>query len=105
MSTKEYRQTHKEEIKKNGKLRGIKLKTVVLSHYGNGKLACVRCGETDLIVLCLDHINGGGKKERQKYRGRNWYSKLIKENFPTGYQTLCANCNLRKTIEEDIIKN
>src|ERR1700691_2294406 len=40
----------------------------VLSHYGrDGKAVCTwgNCSVEDLDMLTLDHVNGGGSKERQ----------------------------------------
>ena len=76
-----------------------KLKTIVLAHYGNGKLACVQCGYSNIEALCIDHINNDGYKNRVN----NLYKKLRAQGFPTGYQTLCANCNTIKAHE--FIKN
>lgn len=70
----------------------------VILKYG-GK--CVCCGETDLDVLQLDHINNNGAKEcRQlgygnKNQGRQTlFRKLDRETPMNGYRILCANCNL-----------
>jgi hypothetical protein len=70
------------------------LRRQVIAGYG-GK--CVECGEDDPVVLELDHIEGGGNDERKKVRGKYFYDKLIQQNFPSGYQILCANDHRRKT--------
>lgn len=71
-----------------------RVKAEVLTHYGNGKLACVVCGEDRLPCLSIDHINGDGMKElrRLKRRGNSFYLYLRYHKFPEGYQTLCMNC-------------
>jgi len=74
-----------------------KLKRETLTHYGNGKLACVRCDNTDMRVLTLDHINGGGCKDRKSKP--DFYSRLRKQGYPEGYQTLCMNCQFIKKFE------
>ena len=82
-----------------GKRRRIKLE--VFSHYCNGKPRCMHCGEIDLRVLCIDHINGGGTQERKRTKqsgGHGFYYRLKTLGYPDGYQVLCANCNLRKQI-------
>ena len=83
-----------------------KIKLEVMSHYGNGKIECVNCGENDIDVLCLDHINNNGAEQRKKLGiagrnsiGGNTYEVLKRENYPKGLQILCANCNLKKEIE------
>ena len=82
-----------------------RIKIDVLTHYGNGKCACVKCGFDNLDALCLDHINDDGYKSRNpKYSSRSnasgihFYYKLRKGGFPSGYQTLCANCNQIKWV-------
>ncbi len=82
------------------KQRHQKLKVVVLTHYGNGKLACMRCGFGDVHALSIDHISGGGNNERRKMRGSGQLYKFLKgNNFPRGYQTLCMNCQFIKRFE------
>lgn len=76
----------------------ISLKIEVLSHYGNGKCACVFCKEERLPCLSIDHINGNGAKERKKLasRGNGLYYWLKRNDYPSGYQTLCMNCQWMK---------
>ncbi len=71
------------------------------NHYGNGKIECSCCGEKEIKFLCLDHINGGGNKHRKESKthgGEKTYIFLAKSGFPTGFQILCANCNLGKHL-------
>lgn len=58
------------------------------------KNKCNDCGETDKIVLQVDHINGGGTKERKTINSLHRYRLVLKN--PDKYQILCANCNVRK---------
>jgi len=67
------------------------LKVEVLTHYGNGKLACVRCGFTDLRALSIDHMNGGGAKHIRSLH-KPFYEWLVENDYPEGYRTLCMNC-------------
>lgn len=65
--------------------------------YGGKIPKCACCGEKEYRFLQLDHINGGGTKERVKYgAGTGMFSMLRKKNYPKGYQVLCANCNHAK---------
>lgn len=82
-------------------------KTKVLSHYGReGKLQCCwsGCEIVDLDMLTLDHIDDNGAEHRKVYSksgrggGTVLYTSLIRNNFPKGFQTLCANHNLKKHI-------
>ena len=69
------------------------LRDEVLAAYGGPK--CVCCGTTDLDVLQIDHIDGGGTQHLKEI-GHNIYAWLRKQGFPPGYQVLCANCNTKK---------
>ncbi len=46
------------------------------------------------------HINGGGSKHRKELGliGRAFYAWLVHNNFPSGFQTLCHNCNQAKSL-------
>ena len=73
----------------------------VLTVYGNGKLACVRCGFDDVRALSIDHINGGGSEDRRQkgLKSSGFYGWLQKHNYPDGFQTLCMNCQWVKRFE------
>lgn len=82
-----------------------KVKLEVLTHYGDGKCACVRCGESRLACLSIDHIDGGGNKERsvdgKQYVASTFYRRLRRKGYPDGYQTLCMNCQWAKRFEKN----
>jgi len=60
--------------------------------------ACVRCGLTDVDVLCVDHVDDDGAREREEV-GRNPFPTFVRicrgEDLPR-YQVLCCNCNREK---------
>ncbi len=61
---------------------------------------CVRCGFSDERALQVDHINGGGWKERKELGGK--MKKIVLESIlakENKYQLLCANCNWIKRTE------
>jgi hypothetical protein len=58
---------------------------------------CNRCGFDDRRALQIDHIIGGGTKER-KHNPSAIYRK-IRDGQTKGYQLLCANCNVIKRVE------
>ena len=63
---------------------------------------CVRCGFDDIRALQIDHVNGGGRKERTRIfcnSPRRFY-RAVAEDREGKYQTLCANCNQIKRAEE-----
>lgn len=70
--------------------RRLERRKRVLQKYGN-KCAC--CGETNWEFLIIDHIKGGGSKERRETH-LDIYIKL--DPVPPMldiYRVLCANCN------------
>lgn len=112
-----YRKTHKEQLKKYEERRDkvqrradykkflLEAKITVLTHYGkDGHLQCCwpGCIETDVDVLTCDHINDDGAEHRKRVNGLNGgmslYRLLIREGYPTGFQTLCWNHQWKKQI-------
>ena len=83
---------HKEEKK----IQYQKKRMIVLEYYGGRPPKCACCGEKETKFLALDHINGGGTRERKSTKGRNIIFNVIRDNFPTGFQILCHNCNCAK---------
>ena len=105
--TKNYRQAHPEEIRKNAKRwyrknrveqkrtqknREAALRDKIYARYGN---QCVCCGETEKFFLTLDHVKGLGKKHRKEIRrsGFNFYRWIVKHRYPKILQLMCYNCN------------
>jgi hypothetical protein len=75
----------------------IKLRYAVLSHYSGGVPICACCKETEIKFLCIDHMNGGGNAHRKTLpRGFYIYQWLKNQEYPTGFQVLCHNCNMAK---------
>lgn len=61
---------------------------------------CVKCGFDDFRALQIDHIKGGGTKDRKEIT--KLYTKFVMEsilNKEDKYQLLCANCNWIKRGE------
>ena len=78
-------------------------KLEVLGHYGkDGKPVCTVCGESRVLCLTIDHINGGGMKHRKLVTGGSggsrFYYWLKRQGYPEGYQTLCMNDNFLKLM-------
>jgi len=75
-----------------------KVKREVLEHYGGNPPKCACCGESHFEFLTIDHMNGGGHKERTRLgrEGVAFYFWLRKNGYPKGYQVLCMNCNWAK---------
>jgi hypothetical protein len=119
---KEYRLKHKDKIKeynknwrlKNpernnelGRIERDRLKLDVLNNYSNGDIKCTHCRFNDIRALQLDHIYNNGAEERREQfgdrtcAGTNFYRWIRKQNYPEGYQVLCANCNIIKLREHE----
>lgn len=86
------------ELRKINKQQPIHYHHKVIERLG-GK--CIKCGFTDIRALQIDHINGGGNKER-KVKGKSLYRELFylsNEELYSKYQCLCANCQWIKRHE------
>lgn len=120
VKTKVWRRENPERIKEHSRKSYLKnadvckarnykaneeIKTEVLGHYSlSNTPCCVFCSFADIDALTLDHINNNGAEERKAtkrklFTGAGIYRWLKQNNFPAGYQTLCANCNLKKEVE------
>jgi hypothetical protein len=71
-----------------------KLRRDVIGGYG-GRCPC---GEDRLDALTIDHVNHDGSKDRAEVGTVKIYRRLRRENFPSGYQVLCLNCNWRRFL-------
>ena len=70
----------------------------VISYYSNGENACKCCGLDVYEFLCVDHINNDGAEHRKQIGGSSELIKwIIKNNYPSGFQILCQNCNVGKS--------
>jgi len=97
----DYKRREQQRARSQARYQQHKLEAIL--YYSNGIPKCARCGEQDIDVLCIDHINGKGKQhwEQRKREGELLFMAdwLKQNNYPEGYQVLCYNCNHRKTIE------
>lgn len=95
---------HKDRVQKRMIEKRGDIKREVLAHYGGdlNRATCFNCGEQRLDCLSIDHINNDGASHRKGMRnkgGQAFYSWLKRNNYPTGYQTLCMNCQWIKQLE------
>ncbi len=85
-----------------------KLRAKTLEVMGN---KCVKCGFDDARALQIDHVKGGGHKERKEQRflggGKTYHLEVIAsvESGEGKYQLLCANCNWIKRSENNELAN
>ena len=94
----------KPENKAKRKAHDLKLKFEVLSvyskrHSNNDIPICRCCGNKNFQWLQVDHITA--KKhlsEKEKLLGgRDMWTRLKKDGYPSNFQILCANCNFAKS--------
>jgi hypothetical protein len=93
-----YCKKHRKLTDKRTNIIEIRTKIEVMSHYCKGKPSCMcpGCTVSFLGFLQIDHVKGGGSKHRADndgLRGTGMIFWLKKNNFPDGFQVLCANCN------------
>jgi 5-methylcytosine-specific restriction endonuclease McrA len=61
--------------------------------------SCI-CGVTDPEMICIDHVNDDGRKDRATIKSSvTLYRKIISGKEINRYQLLCFNCNLSKEID------
>jgi hypothetical protein len=72
----------------------------VIGYYSKGTFACMCCGESEVDFLAIDHVTGNANRASKEQglprAGTSFYRWLFTNDFPDGYETLCANCNLSK---------
>lgn len=113
---KKYREQNREECRKRRRVSAKKFsarhgmtyqtfrnhatKKEILIVLGD---RCSQCGESDRRCLQIDHIGGGGCRERKQFGGNQGrFYKFVLERIKAGsedYQLLCANCNWKKRYE------
>lgn len=112
---RKWRAENRERFKATQKRAYDKVRLEILTHYSGGIPKCACCGESGLPFLTIDHIDGKGADHRreigmvqgtalqtanQKIKvnigGNGLPYWLKKNNYPEGFQILCANCNFAK---------
>jgi hypothetical protein len=104
---REYRGKNRILLNKDLRERHYRNKIMCLSFYSKENTpACSAsgCQVVDPDMLTIDHIENNGAAHRKEIHGgnkagHNTYQWLIKNDFPSGFQTLCFNHNYKKAIE------
>lgn len=94
-SRQKYKKAHKKEFKKYKMFSNKELRSLVMCLLGE---RCAKCGYSDSRALQIDHIDGGGSKERREIGARGILIKILEHGI-SGYQVLCYNCGQIKRIE------
>lgn len=74
------------------------LKYAVVNVLTDGEGTCRSCGQGDIDVLNVDHIENNGMEHRKKVPTSSILRWIIQNDYPSGFQILCANCNLKKEV-------
>lgn len=113
---KEWRAKNKEKKSEIQKRSYRKIRLEVLQHYSQSEIPlCKCCKENKFEFLQIDHINNDGAEHRREIGmtqstqdqmqregrkpsigGNGFVYWLKKNNYPEGFQVLCANCNYGK---------
>lgn len=82
-----------------------KNKRKILDRFSNSTMSCALCGNDDIFVLTLDHVNDDGAEHRKEALGVRRGGIAAYRDFrlgkvETGYdvQVLCMNCNFKKEL-------
>jgi len=94
------RKHYQTKVKHKRKEDNRRIKLLVFNHYGH-KCSC--CGESNELLLNIDHINNDGNRHRKlRGSGISIYKDIINNGFPNFYQLLCWNCNMGKYLNGGI---
>lgn len=97
---KKYRLRAREQTKKSR----MEHKLIVINHYSKGKNCCELCGNIDMDVLSIDHINGGGRQHLREIKRTSLTEWLITNKLPDGYRILCMNCQFKERKRKNQFK-
>jgi len=97
---------YKKKVR-NSTMWGRRLKKEVFSHYFGPDFKCVDCGINNILVLTIDHEEGGGNQQRIQLFGTShacgikFYAWLKRNGFPRNnkFTCRCANCHLIRENE------
>lgn len=91
--------SEKQLAKEHARTYNDKIKREALSHYGGPFCQC--CGETEILMLALDHIDGNGAEHRRALTGTrsmpgSSYTWAKKNNWPPIFRVMCHSCNFAR---------
>lgn len=87
---------NREDLYKKQKEHRIKIRFLVYEYLLLHP--CVKCGESDPVVLEFDHLSDKFKEVSRMLSGHYGWEKVLLEISKC--QVLCANCHRRKTYME-----
>lgn len=77
-------------------MRAASHRKVRMEAYAGYGGMCTCCEESRFEFLCLDHVKGGGNKDRKIRSTYQIARYVIVNNFPKEFTVLCHNCNMAK---------
>jgi 5-methylcytosine-specific restriction endonuclease McrA len=95
-ASKRYYRRNAEKCKEAARQRSAALKTAAFAFYGT---ACACCGIDGEPFLTIDHIVPAGHR-KSAYEKKSLYQWLKSQGYPSGFQTLCWNCNMAKSDKQ-----
>lgn len=99
-ANREYYDLNRELILDRAAAKRREFKIEVFQRLGG---ICVVCGFSDERALQIDHLHGGGSRDRRQFTDWRAYLKkllsLDSKALTAQYQLLCANCNTIKKVE------
>lgn len=105
-NSKRYHNTHKELVRLQHRIRRGKILQDIFNSLGN---KCSLCDALDKRILQIDHINGGGGKQRKSINYSSWkFYKIVKDSIRNNkkeFRLLCANCNILEAIKKGYKKS
>jgi hypothetical protein len=92
-------QKYKIQYQERARLRRERVKTMYRNYIVSylKKNPCIDCGENDIRVLELDHIDPNHKRFSVSQGVRLGYSQQDIENEVKKCRVLCANCHKKRT--------
>ena len=100
-SRRQWAKRYPEKVKAASKKSKKKVRLDVLRMLSDGgKPVCVRCGCDDIRLLEINHINGGGSKEKKGGKGADFCFKIKQGKRKTDdLNVLCRVCNAWHALE------
>jgi hypothetical protein len=98
-----YKKINPDKARVYSKTSNKVIKAEAMKYYCQGDIKCQGCGDDEFELLTIDHIDGNGNKHRQETgakTGKNFCFWLKRNNYPSGFQVLCWNCQWLKRYQE-----
>lgn len=97
VAMKNWQQRNPDKVQASNRLKNYSLRRRLLTYLGN---KCVVCGETDWMVLQVNHINGGGVQDHRTVGAEKIYRQILAGEREGIFDLRCANCNMRYEYEQ-----